>query len=93
MAPEPPMTAEERALLDALPIPESGNLVNALYTLKKAEVELSGKTPPEIAAIQARFATIQTRGDAEAYAREILLKVRIAHEQLRLAELISSDIP
>jgi phospholipase C len=78
---KPPLTAEERARRDALPIPDSGNLVNALYTLKKADIELSGRTPPELAAIHARFATIQTRGDAEVYAREVLQKAKIVREQ------------
>jgi hypothetical protein len=85
MAAKPRMTAEESARLDAQPVPESGNLVNALHTLRKAEVELSGRTPPEIAAIHAKFATIQTRGDAETYARSVLEKVRIAQEQRKLA--------
>lgn len=84
METKPPMTAEERARLDALPLPDSGNLVNALYTLKKAEIAMSGKTPPELAAIHARFATIQTRGDAEAYARSVLEKVRIIQAQRKL---------
>ncbi len=85
MAAKPRMTAEERAQLDAQPVPESGNLVNALYTLKKAEIELSGRTPPEIAAVHAKFATIRTRGDAETYARSVLEKVKIAQEQRKLA--------
>jgi phospholipase C len=84
MPAKPPITAKERARLDALPLPESGNLVNALYTLKKAEVELSGWTPPEIAAIHTRFETIRTRGDAEAYALSVLEKVRIAKEKRKL---------
>ena len=85
MAAKPRMTAEERAQLDAQPVPESGNLVNALYTLKKAEIELSGRTPPEIAAVHAKFATVRTRGDAETYARSVLEKVKIAQEQRKLA--------
>ena len=64
--------------------------MNALYTLKKAEVELSGKTAPEIAAIHARFAMIQTRGDAEVYALEVLQKVRIAHELRELTTPVPS---
>lgn len=82
--PRPPITAEERARLDALPIPQSGNLVNALYTLKKTEIELSEKTPPELAAIHTRFALIKTRGDAEAYAREVLAKVQAAQEASKI---------
>lgn len=87
MAAKPPITAEERARRDAQPVPESGNLVNALYTLRKAEVALSGQTPPEIAAIHAKFETVQTRGQAEAYAASVLQKVRIAQQQRKLAPL------
>lgn len=83
---KPPIGAEERARLDALPLPKSGNLVNALYTLKKAEVELSSRTPAEMAAIHARFATIKTRGDAEDYAKFVLEKVRVVRERRRLAQ-------
>lgn len=85
MAAKTPMTVEKRAQLDALPLPESGNLVNALHTLKKAEIELSGRTPPEIAAAHARVATIRSRGDAEAYALSVLEKVRSAKEQRKRA--------
>ena len=80
----PPMTTEERARLDALPLPECGNLMNALYTVKKAEIELSGQTPPEIAVIHARFEMIRTRGDAEAYAMSVLEKARIEREKRTL---------
>ena len=66
-------------------MPESGNLVNAMYTLKKAEIELSERTPPEIAAVHAKFATVRTRGDAETYARSVLEKVKIAQERRKLA--------
>jgi phospholipase C len=87
MAARPRITAEERALLDAQPVPESGNLVNALHTLRKAHIELSGRTPPEIAAIHARFEMIQTRGDAEAYALSVLAKARLVQEQRKLTWL------
>jgi len=85
IATKPCMTAEERALLDAQPLPESGNLVGALYNLRKAEIELSGRTPAEIATIKTRFETIQTRGQAETYAASVLEKVRVAKEQRKLA--------
>ena len=88
VAAKPSITAEERMRLAALPVPETGNLVNALHTLKKAELELSARTPPEIAAIHMRFEAVRTRGDAEAYARSVLEKVRavrIAKEQRKLA--------
>jgi phospholipase C len=85
-AARPRMTAQERAIIDAQPLPERGNLIGALWNLRKAEIELSGGTPPEIAAIQGRFAAIQTRGDARAYAEVVMEKIRIAREQRRLAQ-------
>ena len=81
MAARPPMTAEKRAELAARPLPDSGNLVNALRTLKKAEFELSGRTPAEIDAIHSNFNGIQTRGDAEEYVKSVWEKVRRAKEQ------------
>lgn len=81
-----PITAEKRAQLAARPLPTSGNLVNTLHTLKKAEIALSGQTQPEIIAAHARFAAIQTRGDAAAYALSVLEKVRSANEQRKLTK-------
>ena len=46
---------------------------------------MSGKTPPELAAIQTNFATIQTRGQAEEYAKSVLEKARIVQELRKLA--------
>jgi phospholipase C len=76
-----PAAVQARAARDAEPVPSSGNLVGALQNLKKAEIELSGKTPPELAAIQARFAGIRTRGDARAYVAGVMEKVAIARGQ------------
>lgn len=84
-AARPRLTAQERALSDAQPVPQSGNAVGALHNLLKAEIELSARTPPEIAAIKARFEAIQTRGQARAYAASVMEKVRIAKEQRQLA--------
>lgn len=81
MAAKPRMTVEERAQRDAEPVPQSGNLVGTLQILRKTEIELSAQTPPEIAAIHARFEAIQTRGDARAYAASVMEKVGIAREQ------------
>jgi phospholipase C len=84
-AARPRMTAQELALKDAEPLPQSGNLVGALHILRKTEIELSGGTPPELAAIHARFNAIQTRGHARAYAASVMEKVGIAREQRKLA--------
>ena len=79
------MTEEELAQRAAMPLPQSGNLVGALQNLKKAEIELSGQTPLEIAAINERFNSIQTRGNAQAYAALVMKNVGIAREQRKLA--------
>jgi phospholipase C len=81
-----PLTAGEKQMLAAQPVPQSGNLAGALAILRKTEVELSGGTAPEIAAIHARAATVRTRGDARAYAESVMEKVRIAREQRKLAK-------
>ena len=80
-----PMTTAERALSDAEPLPPSSNLVGALQNLRKAEIELSARTPPEIAAIKARHSAIQTRGQARAYAASVMEKVGIARQQRQQA--------
>ena len=85
-AARPPMTAQERAVIDAQPLPERGNLIGALLNLRKAEIELSAGTPAELAAINARFAAIKTRGDARVYADQVMEKVGIAQQQRRLAQ-------
>lgn len=80
----PPLTAEQLAQVDAMPVPEEGNLAGALANLVKAEVELSGGTPAEIAAIRARFEAIRTRGQAHAYAVEVMEKVQAERRQRKL---------
>lgn len=81
----PPLTAEESAKIDAQPIPQSGNLAGTLRILMKTDMELSGGTPAEIAAIKANFAAIQTRGQAKAYAASVMQKVGAAKQQRKLA--------
>ena len=75
---------EEMARIDAEPLPQYGNLVGALQILRKTETELSARTPTEILAINSRFAAIQTRGDARAYAASVMEKVGIAREQRKI---------
>ncbi|MBV9787760.1 MAG: hypothetical protein JOZ51_06290 [Chloroflexi bacterium] len=82
----PPLTVAEQAQRDAEPVPQYGNLVGALQTLKKTEIELSGGTPQEIAAINARFQAIQTRGDARAYVTSVMEKIAIAKQQRKIME-------
>lgn len=84
-AARPRMTVEERAAYDALPLPEKGNLIGTLANLKKAEYEMSGGTPAEAAAIEARHAAVRTRGHARAYAAAVMEKVRLVQETKRQA--------
>jgi phospholipase C len=81
---DPPMAVEERASRDTEPVPQSGNLAGALQNLMKTEIELSGQTPPEIAAITSRFEAIQTRGQAKAYVASVMEKVAIARQQRKV---------
>lgn len=84
-AARPPMTAEERAQWHAQPLPESGNLVGALWVLAKTDYELSAGTPEDVATIQSKVKAIQTRGQAEAYAQSVMEKVALARRQRELA--------
>jgi len=83
--PTPRPTAEQLALIDAQPLPEYGYLIGALLNLRKADIELSGKTPAEIAAINTRVQAIKTKGDARVYGEEVMKKVGLAREQRRAA--------
>jgi phospholipase C len=82
----PRTTAEERARMDTLPVPHRGNLPGVLRIMLKTEVELSGGTPPELAAIQARYAAVRTRGEARAYIEFVMEKLRAVKAERRLAE-------
>lgn len=79
------VSAVDLARIDAQPVPESGNLAGALQILKKTEVELSGRTRPELADIHTRYRAIQTRGDARSYATSVMQKVGIARAQRKAA--------
>ncbi|HEV7242083.1 MAG TPA: alkaline phosphatase family protein [Thermoanaerobaculia bacterium] len=87
-AARPRLTDEEQAAIDARPLPQSGTVIGALGLLKKAELELSGGTPPELAAIKARHESVKTRGDARAYAESVMAKVRVARDAKRQAERV-----
>ncbi|HET7230786.1 MAG TPA: alkaline phosphatase family protein [Longimicrobium sp.] len=84
-AAKPPATPETLAARDAEPVPQEGNLVGALQALRKADHEVSGGTPLTAAAAQARHAAVQTRGDARAYAAEVMAKVGVARQQAKAA--------
>ena len=85
MAAKPGLTADERAQIEAQPVPPSGNLAGTLGIMKKTEMELSAGTPEEIAAAKARFSAVQTRGHARAYIASVMEKVGIARQQRKLA--------
>jgi phospholipase C len=68
--------AEREALLSR-PVPRSGNLVGTLAVLRKTDLELAGDSPAARVALAARWAAIRTRGDVEAYAKEVLAKVSV----------------
>lgn len=85
-AARPRMSAEDRARIDAEPLPHSGNLMGALGNLLKVEMEMSAGTPVEIAAIRARFETIETRGQARSYADSVMQKVAAARDQRKVAQ-------
>ncbi|MCF1470769.1 phosphoesterase [Agrobacterium vitis] len=77
-------TVAERAITLEQNLPERGNLAGTVATLRKADAELSDQSPTAIAAIQAKAAAIRTRGDAEAYAAEVLAKLDAAQAQRRI---------
>ena len=77
MSARPPLSAEQLAAYDALPVPDEGNLSGAMVNLVKTEIELCNGTPEEIAAIRARFEAITTRGQALAYASGVMEKVNL----------------
>ena len=77
MSARPPLSAEQLAAYDALPVPDEGNLSGAMVNLVKTEIELCNGTPEEIAAIRARFEAITTRGQAHAYACGVMEKVNL----------------
>lgn len=60
------------------PLPESGNVRGLLAVLLKTDLELARGDEDETRAIHARFAAIETRADAEAYAAEVVTRATAA---------------
>jgi phospholipase C len=85
MAKKAPLADEESAARDMQPVPRTGNMVGTLQVMRKTEIELSGGTPAERAAIQARFDAIQTRGQARDYIASVMEKVGSARKAARIA--------
>lgn len=87
---QPAMTPEDLAARALEPLPEKGNLRGTLAVARKTDIDLSSGTPAERAAIHARVSALQTRGDADAYIKEVMGKVqarRAAHAAAVKAEL------
>jgi phospholipase C len=85
MAKKAPLTDEESAVRDMQPVPRTGNMVGTLQVMRKTEIEMSGGTPPERAAIQARFDAIQTRGQARDYIASVMERVGSARKAAKIA--------
>ena len=80
-APEParaPLTEAQQALQDQEPLEPRGNHWGFLHVAMKTDLEMSGGTPAERAAIIAKVKAIKTRGEAKAYMRSVMTRVRAA---------------
>jgi phospholipase C len=71
--------------LDTAPLPEKGNIHGFLQIAAKTDYELSDRSEATRAAIIARVKSIQTKGDARAYIREVLEKVKSAKATAKTA--------
>jgi phospholipase C len=85
-APPPPGPSARQAAimakaLDHRPLPSSGNAQAFLAVLAKTDHELSKRKAAATKRISRRLDTIQTRGDARAYARHVARKARKAKAQ------------
>ena len=62
----------------ARPLPQTGNTQGFLQILAKTDMELARGDPAETAAIKDRVTGIKTAGEAEAYAKEVITKAKLA---------------
>ena len=76
----PPVTLAARASVpadfDQQPLPASGDMHAALQVALKIDLELSGADPVAQAAAWTRFNAVVTRGDASAYATDVMTRAR-----------------
>jgi len=79
----PPITPAQQMIEDQKPLPERGNLIGFLAITAKTDLEMSGGTPAERAAIQARVQAIKTRGQARAYMEDVLTRAEAARSRMR----------
>lgn len=89
--PAPPQSAALKAtpgyvrpLVATAPIPEQGYLTGILGIMLKTEIELSDGSEAGKAELVRRFKQIKTRGQADAYIKEVMAKVEA--ERLQRAE-------
>jgi len=74
----PPALMATSAEAAARPLPQTGNTQGFLQILAKTDMELARGDPVEIAAIKDRVTGIKTAGEAEAYAKEVITKAKLA---------------
>ncbi len=78
-----PLSAEEQAAEEAMPLTDRGNSIGFLGIAVKTDIELSAGTPADKAAILARVKAIKTRGEARAYMQEVRAKADAVREAKR----------
>jgi phospholipase C len=72
-----PAAAEvDAAVRAAQPLPAAGNVHGVMAILAKTDAELAGGNPAQVGAIRQRVAGINTVGQAEAYAQEVMAKAQ-----------------
>jgi phospholipase C len=59
-------------------LPQTGNIQGFLQVLAKTDIELTRGDPAESEAIKKRVAGIKTFGEAEAYAKDVTTRARLA---------------
>jgi phospholipase C len=64
--------------IDQQPLPASGDVHAALQIALKIDLELSGDDPAAQSGAMARFKAVVTRGDARAYATDVMTRARAA---------------
>jgi phospholipase C len=74
----PALTEVQQAMRDQEPLEPRGNHYGFLHVAMKTDLEMSGNTPAERAAIMAKVQSIKTRGEAKAYVRSVVARVRAA---------------
>jgi phospholipase C len=71
---KPPRTAAQQMIIDQQPLPPSGNQIGFLAIAVKTDIEMSGGTPAERAAILAKAQSIKTKGEARAYMQSVVTR-------------------